>query len=157
LVQASTLGYKTNHRLSKGVEKRGGRSHWWRMIINKNKSRIEKLTLFHDSSLEIVNKEKLTMKAKIIHKNCPNKKTNHLSITDRIDDWFFGSRRKESTQSAPTIQNQIEDYINNVDIELLMETYDMLVDTSKQLKPLMKEITPFFIDLVKNSNPTKMP
>src|SRR4051812_41276274 len=84
LVQASTLGYKTNHRLSKGVEKRGGRSHWWRMIINKNKSRMEKLTLFHDSSLEIVNKEKLTMKAKIIHKNCPNKKTNHLSITDRI-------------------------------------------------------------------------
>jgi hypothetical protein len=24
LVQASTLGYKTNHSLSKGVEKRGG-------------------------------------------------------------------------------------------------------------------------------------
>src|SRR4051812_23366110 len=86
LVQASTLGYKTNHSLSKGVEKRGGRSHWWGMIINKNKnkSRMEKLPLFHDSSLEIVNKEKLTKKAKIIHKNCPNKMNNHLSITDRI-------------------------------------------------------------------------
>ena len=64
--------------------------------------------------------------------------------SNRIDDWFFGSRRKEPTQSAPTIQNQIEDYINNVDIELLMETYDTLVTTSKQLKPFIKEITPFF-------------
>ena len=64
--------------------------------------------------------------------------------SNRIDDWFFGSRRKEPTQSAPTIQNQIEDYINNVDIELLMETYDTLVTTSKQLKPLIKEISPFF-------------
>src|SRR4051794_10807754 len=81
-VQVSTLGYKTNHSLSKGAEKRGGRSHWWGMI--KNKRRMEKLTLFHDSYLEIVNKEKLTQKAKIIHKNCPNKMNNHLSITDRI-------------------------------------------------------------------------
>jgi len=27
LGQASTLGYKTNHSLSKGAEKSGGRSH----------------------------------------------------------------------------------------------------------------------------------
>ncbi len=37
-VQVSTHGYKTNHRLSKRVEKRGGRSHWWGMIINKRKA-----------------------------------------------------------------------------------------------------------------------
>jgi hypothetical protein len=66
------------------------------------------------------------------------------SNSNRIDDWFFGLRRKEPTQSAPNIQNQIENFINNVDIELLMETYDTLVDTSKQLKPLMKEMSPFF-------------
>ena len=36
-VQVSTLGYKTNHSLSKGVEKRGGRSYWWGMIINKSR------------------------------------------------------------------------------------------------------------------------
>ena len=116
------------------------------MIINKNKSRIEKLTLFQDSCLEIVNIEKLTKKTKIIHKNCPeqNEQSSFDNRSNRTDDWFFGSRRKEPTQSAPTIQNQIENYINNVDIELLMETYDTLVTTSKQLKPLMKEITPFF-------------
>ena len=73
-----------------------------------------------------------------------NEQSSFDNRSNRTDDWFFGSRRKEPTQSAPTIQNQIEDYINNVDIELLMETYDTLVTTSKQLKPLIKEITPFF-------------
>ena len=73
-----------------------------------------------------------------------NEQSSFDNRSNRTDDWFFGSRRKEPTQSAPTIQNQIEDYINNVDIELLMETFDTIVTTSKQLKPLMKEITPFF-------------
>ena len=73
-----------------------------------------------------------------------NEQSSFDNRSNRTDDWFFGSRRKEPTQSAPTIQNQIEDYINNVDIELIMETYDTFVETSKQLKPLMKEISPFF-------------
>ena len=73
-----------------------------------------------------------------------NEQSSFDSKSNRIDDWVFGSRRKEPTQSVPTTQNQIENFINNVDIELLMETYGMLIDTSKQLKPLMKEITPFF-------------
>ena len=73
-----------------------------------------------------------------------NEQSSFDNRSNRTDDWFFGSRRKEPTQSAPTIKNQIEDYINNVDIELLMETIDTIVTTSKQLKPLMKEITPFF-------------
>src|SRR4051812_49098114 len=71
-----------------------------------------------------------------------NEHSSFDSRSNRIDDWFFGSRRKEPTQSVPTTQNQIENF--NVDIELLTETYGMLIDTSKQLKPLMKEITPFF-------------
>ena len=73
-----------------------------------------------------------------------NEHSSFDSRSNRIDDWFFGSRRKEPKQSVPTTQNEIENFINNLDFELLMETYDMLVDTSKQLKPLMKEITPFF-------------
>jgi hypothetical protein len=64
--------------------------------------------------------------------------------SNRIDDWFFGSRRKEPTSRAQTTQNQIENFINNLDFELIMETYDTFVETSKQLKPLMKEISPFF-------------
>src|SRR5437868_7328515 len=54
------------------------------MIINRNRNRIEKLTGSQDLCLETVNTEKLTMKAKIIHKNCSNKKTNYLSIADQI-------------------------------------------------------------------------
>jgi hypothetical protein len=65
--------------------------------------------------------------------------------TGRMDDWFFGSGRKESsttTHTTHTSQDKIENLLNNVDINLLMETIDMFVATSKQFKPLIKEITP---------------
>ena len=81
------------------------------------------------------------------------KQKEHSSFdrkSNRNDDWFFGLRRKEPTQSAPTTQNQIEDFLNNLDIELLMETYDSLVTTSKQLKPLIKEISPLFHQISNN-------
>ncbi|MFJ5714255.1 hypothetical protein [Neobacillus sp. NPDC093127] len=74
--------------------------------------------------------------------------SSFLSRSNRIDDWFFGSRGKEQN-SDPTTQNQIENLLNNVDFELLMETIDMLVDTSNQFKPLIKEITPFFNQFIK--------
>jgi hypothetical protein len=37
----------------------------------------------------------------------------------------------------------------NVDIEKLKENIDLLVDTSKQFKPLIKEITPFVNQIIK--------
>ena len=80
------------------------------------------------------------------------KQNEHTSFdrnSNRVDDWFFGFRRKEPTRSAPTTQNQIENFLNNLDIELLMETYDSLVTTSKQLKPLIKEISPLFHQISK--------
>ena len=86
-----------------------------------------------------------------------NEQSSFNNRSNRTDEWFFGSRRKEPTSSAQTPQDQIENFINNLDYELIMETYDTFVDTSKQLKPLMKEIAPFFINLVKNSNSTKIP
>ena len=80
------------------------------------------------------------------------KQKEHTSFdrnSNRVDDWFFGLRRREPTQSTPTTQNQIENFLNNLDIELLMETYDSLVTTSKQLKPLIKEISPLFHQISK--------
>jgi hypothetical protein len=73
-----------------------------------------------------------------------NEQSSFDNRSNWTDDWFFGYRRKESTSTAQASQNQIENFINNLDIELLLETYDTFVDTSKQLKPLIKEITPFF-------------
>jgi hypothetical protein len=66
------------------------------------------------------------------------------SRSTRNNDWFFGVRRKKPTPGPQTIQNQIENILNNMDFELLMETIDMFVTTTKPLKPLIKEITPFF-------------
>jgi hypothetical protein len=65
------------------------------------------------------------------------------STTNLFDNWFFGSRRKGPETSTSTTQNQIENLLNNVDVDLLMETIDMFVATSEQFKPLFKEITPF--------------
>jgi hypothetical protein len=69
--------------------------------------------------------------------------SSFYSTTNRIDDWFFGSRRKEPETSTYTTHKQIENLLNNVDFDLLMETIDMFVTTAKQFKPLFKEITPF--------------
>ena len=78
-----------------------------------------------------------------------NEHTSFDRNSNRVDDWFFGFSRKEPTRSTPTTQNQIENFLNNLDIELLMETYDSLVTTSKQLKPLIKEISPLFHQISK--------
>lgn len=65
------------------------------------------------------------------------------------DDWFLGRRRKEAVSSdkdhqTQTTQSKVENFINNVDIELLFKTYDTIVTTTEQYKPLFKEIAPFF-------------
>jgi hypothetical protein len=72
------------------------------------------------------------------------------------DDWIFGRRRKESLSDnknrqnqTQSTQNKIENYINNIDMELLFETFDTLVTTTKQYKPLIKEIAPIFSKISK--------
>ncbi len=73
-----------------------------------------------------------------------------------VDDWFFGRGRKKPISGNQSRQkqtqnthNQIENFINNVDIGLLMETFDTIVATSKQFKPLIKEVAPFFSEIFK--------
>ena len=70
---------------------------------------------------------------------------------NHYNDWFFGRRREEpasdhqnSQHQTQNAENKIEKFINNVDIGLLMETVDTIVETTKQYKPIIKEIAPFF-------------
>jgi hypothetical protein len=69
------------------------------------------------------------------------------SRSNHLNDWFLGRRKKETKNK----QTQLENFINNVDIGLLMETYDTIVATTKQYKPLIKEITPFFSKIIKKA------
>ena len=55
---------------------------------------------------------------------------------------------KTGRNRLKTLRIQIENFINNVDIGLLMETYDTIVTTSKQFKPLIKEAAPFFSKII---------
>ncbi|WP_139185608.1 hypothetical protein [Bacillus sp. OK048] len=67
----------------------------------------------------------------------------------RNKDWILGFRGIEPATRTQATQNQIENILNNIDVELLMETIDMIVTTSKQLKPLFKEVTPFIHRFIK--------
>ncbi|WP_026568307.1 hypothetical protein [Bacillus sp. UNC41MFS5] len=63
-------------------------------------------------------------------------------------DWL-GRRRKEAVTSkkdhqTQTTQNKVENFMNNLDIELLFETYDTIKTTTEQYKPLIKGMAPFF-------------
>lgn len=99
-------------------------------------------------------KTRETLKESKIHSQDIPEQKEHLSFDTRSnhhDDWFFGRRRKEAVSGnknrqnqTQNSQNQIENFMNNIDFGLLMETYDTIVTTSKQYKPLIKEIAPFF-------------
>ncbi|WP_026568309.1 hypothetical protein [Bacillus sp. UNC41MFS5] len=68
--------------------------------------------------------------------------------TNRNDDWFFGRRKKQDEhkqqEQEQSIQDKVENIMNNVDIELLFDTYDTIVTTTEQYKPLFKGMAPFF-------------
>ena len=75
--------------------------------------------------------------------------SNHSEESTEPDDFkkdlFFGRRRKgNENKETQTTQNKLENMMNNVDIELLLETYDTLVTTTEQYKPVLKGIVPFF-------------
>ena len=62
-------------------------------------------------------------------------------------DWFFGSRKKENEQKPQQeepVQSKVENFMNNVDIELLFDTYDNLIKTKELYKPLFKGMAPIF-------------
>ncbi|MGG3466730.1 hypothetical protein ABES02_04155 [Neobacillus pocheonensis] len=71
-----------------------------------------------------------------------NERSSLNNRMNRREEGPFGFRRKEPTSHTNTAQNQIENLLNNVDIDLLMETTDMFVSTFKQFKPLFKDIAP---------------
>jgi hypothetical protein len=56
---------------------------------------------------------------------------------------LLGFKRKGPVTKTQSTQNLVENILNDVDVELIMETIHMFVTTIKQLKPLPKEITPF--------------
>ncbi len=77
------------------------------------------------------------------------------SFPRRKDDWFWGTRRNESAARHHFKKQKKESLLENIDFELLMETVDMFITTSKQYKPLIKEISPFFKGLTKKFKSSK--
>lgn len=65
------------------------------------------------------------------------------------DDWFLGNRSNGDRKENQSDYNQIENVLNSIDFDLLMETIDMFVSTTKQLKPFFKEMPPLLHQLRK--------
>ncbi|MGV3263473.1 hypothetical protein [Cytobacillus pseudoceanisediminis] len=63
--------------------------------------------------------------------------------TSHFDNWIFGPKQKEKNSEKSTAQNPIEDFLNEIDFILLMETIDSIRNSSKQLKPLVKKLIPY--------------
>ncbi|WP_264737707.1 hypothetical protein [Cytobacillus firmus] len=73
-------------------------------------------------------------------------KQNTQIDTDKFshfDNWIFGPKSKEKNLEKSTTQNQIEDFFNEIDFILLMETIESIRNSSKQLKPLVKKLIPY--------------
>lgn len=68
------------------------------------------------------------------------------------DSWLFGNRPNHSQDQIHTHNNNpIENYLNQIDIGLLMETVDEAIKTYKLYQPLFKDVTPFFKKFLKKS------
>ena len=78
-----------------------------------------------------------------------NEQSSFHTKGNHHDDWLFGRRRQEAVSDHKNTQSPVENFINNVDIGLLMETIDTFVTTTKQYKPIIKEIAPFFSKITK--------
>jgi hypothetical protein len=61
-----------------------------------------------------------------------------------LDSWLFGSRQNNQSMVPPNNYGQIENMLNNIDLELVMETVDMAVTTYKQYQPILTEIPSVF-------------
>jgi hypothetical protein len=66
-----------------------------------------------------------------------NEQASFKTRANHDGDWLFGRRREEPASSP------VENFINNVDIGLLMETFETIVETTKQYKPIIKGIAPY--------------
>ena len=57
------------------------------------------------------------------------------------DDWLFGRPTKKQTSSEE--KNTLNDFLSQIDTEKLMENVDLFLETSNELKPLWKKISPY--------------
>lgn len=67
------------------------------------------------------------------------------SAEPQWDPWLFGQREEQHYKPS----NQIENYLNQVDLFLLMDTVDEAIKTYKMYQPMFQQITPFFKKFLK--------
>ncbi|EIJ81863.1 hypothetical protein PB1_02950 [Bacillus methanolicus PB1] len=97
--------------------------------------------------MEDSHKENPEVKSKV------NESKDIPEIDEEEDDPFtrfmFGPRRRPSERK--TQNNHSKNTVDQIDYMLLMENIDMLLDSAKQLKPLLNKITPFINQFIKKN------
>ncbi|WP_428911373.1 hypothetical protein [Niallia sp. Krafla_26] len=56
-------------------------------------------------------------------------------------DWLFGKPIKNKSQDKE--KNTIDDFLSQIDTEKLMENVDLFLETTQELKPLWKKVSPY--------------
>ncbi|SLK40287.1 Uncharacterised protein [Mycobacteroides abscessus subsp. abscessus] len=85
-----------------------------------------------------------------------NEKVEHSQLTEeepslrrrvKGDDWILGRGNGKSNQVEENEESAnfdaIANFLNQIDLELLMKNVDMFMTSANDLKPIFKKITPF--------------
>lgn len=79
---------------------------------------------------------------------------NHTS-DDPFSRLMFGNKKSSTSNGKAemdlekTIENTLERYLGNVDVDEVFKTIDLVMASSKQLKPLFNKISPLITDFIK--------
>lgn len=71
-----------------------------------------------------------------------DKDSIHSSKRVRGDQWILGGKKEELSEETE-IPNALENFINQIDLELLMKNIDLFMASTKDLKPILKKVSPF--------------
>lgn len=77
--------------------------------------------------------------------NSPEEFPDHHepSHAPQRDPWLFGANGTHTSPQVHNQYNQIEHFLNQVDIMLLMETVDEAVKTYKLYQPIFKDVSTY--------------
>lgn len=82
---------------------------------------------------------------------------NHIQPNDnksrKSDAWILGRKQREETLEkeieSDDDNNAIMNYINQIDIALLMKNVDMFMTSANEIKPLLKDLSPLLKKWIK--------
>ncbi|WP_400246511.1 hypothetical protein AB3U99_06555 [Niallia sp. JL1B1071] len=114
-------------------------------VITKEETEIDHLSLFMFGT----NSRSIRKKEKREHSQLIDEEPS-IRRGVKGDDWILGRGNGKPNQVEENEENEesanfdaIANFLNQIDLELLMKNVDMFMTSANDLKPIFKKITPF--------------